>query len=242
MSAEAQSTAAAVADLSRAGSVCAIATAAIYLIGFIILIGWLAPAGYADGNANLQEQVQLIVDNRIGLSLWYLLVYCLNGVLLIVLATALYYRFRPLAPGLALLSLIFGVVWAGLLLAAGLVASVGVTTVADFCRSSSAGCGEAWQAIQIVVNGLGGGNEITGAIWLLLVAAAGLRDASLPPSLIGLSGLLGLTGAVSAWPGLGEICGVIFGLGCIAWFVWIGLLLARALRTRLPSVPIPGRS
>lgn len=48
------------------------------------------------------------------------------------------------------------------------------------------------------------------------------------PRLLNYIGLLvGVAGILSAIPALGEIGGAIFGLGQIAWFVWIGIDLLR---------------
>jgi hypothetical protein len=87
-----------------------------------------------------------------------------------------------------------------------------------------------WLAINPVVEGLGGGNEIVGGIWALLVSVAALRAGLLHRALNYFGVVVGLTGILSAVPALGEIGGGIFGLTQIIWFVGLGLILLRTSR------------
>lgn len=84
----------------------------------------------------------------------------------------------------------------------------------------------------MVISGLGGGNEIVGGCWVLLVSIAGLRHRVLPRWL-NIAGLVvSLAGIVTAFPPLKEV-GALFGLGSILWFVAVGVVLL----TRAPTVP-----
>lgn len=76
-------------------------------------------------------------------------------------------------------------------------------------------------------NGLGGGNEIVGGIWVLLVSWAALRGARLPRALNYLGVVIGVAGLVTIVPAL-EAVRAIFGLGLIVWFVWVGVVLLRS--------------
>ena len=85
-----------------------------------------------------------------------------------------------------------------------------------------------WLAVNSVVTGLGGGNEIVGGLWVLLVSWAALRAGGLPRALAYLGLVLGVAGILqTAVPAL-EVLGAIFGLGFIVWFVWLGIVLVRA--------------
>jgi hypothetical protein len=81
-----------------------------------------------------------------------------------------------------------------------------------------------------VVEGLGGGNEIVGGIWTLLVSLAALRAGLLHRALNYLGVVVGVAGILSAVPALGEVGGGVFGLTQIVWFVGLGILLLRNSR------------
>ena len=72
----------------------------------------------------------------------------------------------------------------------------------------------------------GGGNEIVGGLWLLLVSMAGLRAGGLPKALNYLGIVVSVAGLATIIPALGEL-GSVFGLGIIAWLTWLGITLLR---------------
>jgi hypothetical protein len=85
--------------------------------------------------------------------------------------------------------------------------------------------GTVWAAIDGVYRGIGGGNEIVGGLWVLLVSWAALRG-NLPKAVNYLGMLVGAAGIITLVPPLADI-GAIFGLGIIAWYVWAGVVLLR---------------
>jgi hypothetical protein len=89
-----------------------------------------------------------------------------------------------------------------------------------------------------VEEGLGGGIEVPGGLWVLLVSIAGLRGATLPRQLHYLGVGNGLAGILTIVPGV-ELFAVVFGLGMLAWFAWVGVALLRVGRESAP-LPAPG--
>jgi hypothetical protein len=75
--------------------------------------------------------------------------------------------------------------------------------------------------------GLGGGNEIVGALWVLLVSWAALLAGVFPKAQNYPGVVVSVAGLFSAVPALGEVAGAIFGLGQIVWFVWLGIVMLR---------------
>ncbi len=88
-----------------------------------------------------------------------------------------------------------------------------------------------WSALDSVQNGLGGGNEIAGGVWVLLVSWAALRTAVLPRALNYLGLTAGAAGLITVIPAL-EAVGAVFGIGLIIWFAWVGVVL---LKEETPS-------
>jgi hypothetical protein len=86
-----------------------------------------------------------------------------------------------------------------------------------------------WLAIESVSMGLGGAKgEILGGLWTLLISWAALRAGGLPKALNYLGVVIGVAGILSAIPALGELgLQIIFALGQIPWFVWLGIIMLR---------------
>jgi hypothetical protein len=121
----------------------------------------------------------------------------------------------------------FGLIWAGLVIASGMVHNAGLGTIVDLYRQDPAQAAMVWLAIDSVSLGLGGEVEIVGGLWILLVSWAALRAGELPRALNYLGVAIGVVGILSAVPGLQLLNGV-FGLSQIVWFVWLGIVMLRS--------------
>ncbi|MBK7021560.1 MAG: hypothetical protein IPH38_18700 [Candidatus Microthrix sp.] len=77
-------------------------------------------------------------------------------------------------------SMVFAGIWAALMYASGMISNVGIEAVADLAASEPDRAVAVWSTLDIVTNGLGGGNELVGGIWILLVSIAGLITTRLP--------------------------------------------------------------
>ena len=161
------------------------------------------------------------------LYLWNFVAYVIFGTFLVVVALALYARLQEGAPALAQVATAFGLIWAGLMFASGMVANIGASVVADVFGRDPAQAGSVWLALTLVVDGLGGGNEIVGGLWVLLVSWAGLRSGALPRALNIFGLVVSAAGIVTLVPALTDV-GAIFGLGSIVWFIWVGIVLLRS--------------
>ena len=85
-----------------------------------------------------------------------------------------------------------------------------------------------------MANGLGGGHEIVGGLWVLLVSISALRADVFPKAVDYLGIAAGVGGLVTVVPGL-EAVGALFGLGMIVWFVAVGVLLVRTETDGVPA-------
>jgi hypothetical protein len=118
-----------------------------------------------------------------------------------------------------------GLIWATLVLGAGMTANVAVERAAYFAMTDMETAVRLWEVLHAVELGLGGGNEIAGGVWIGLVSIAALRGDSLGKITIGLGLLTGACGLLTLVPALGDTAGVVFGLGAIAWFIAAGFNL-----------------
>ena len=119
-----------------------------------------------------------------------------------------------------------GLIWAGVVIASGMICNIGIKNVVALSGTDPAQAAPVWLAIDSVRDGLGGGNEIVGALWILLLSWAALRAGGLPRVLNYLGVVISVAGLLTLVPAL-ELVGVIFGLGSIVWFVWVGIVMLR---------------
>jgi len=101
-----------------------------------------------------------------------------------------------------------------------------VETVNDLFLTDQLAALRAWEIIGSIQDGLGGGVEIVGGIWVFLISVYGLKETVFPKFLNYLGLIVDAAGILTIIPGLKEL-GLIFGLTQIIWFAWIGIFFLR---------------
>ncbi len=215
----------------RSGGLAALLCAATFLVGFALYFTVLAQANYGSLAIDPRLHVEFLRNNAAVMYAWYFIIYCVFGLSLVVLALALDRQFSR-GSALARLATIYGCIWAGLVIATGMVANVGFGMLTEVYTRSPEQATAMWLSLSMVINGLGGGNEVVGGCWVLLVSVAGLRHQVLPRWLNMVGLVVALAGVVTAFPPLKEV-GALFGLGSILWFIAVGIVLL----TRTPPFP-----
>ncbi len=215
--------------LQLAGGLSALFQAATFVFGFAVFLFVLTPTGYAEPTAEPGRLVTFLAARAPLLYLWHLVIYVLFGLALIVLTVTLDARWRASCPYMTRLSTAFGLIWAGLVIASGMVANVGAATVLAWKEVDPERAASLWLAVRTVVNGLGGGNEIVGGIWTLLVSGTAHHMRDGPNVLHATGAIVGAGGVATAVPAFAAL-GAVFGLGMILWFIGIGVHLLRRSR------------
>lgn len=211
--------------LQRFGGAAAWYMAAAYLIGIVIFLVVLDLPGITDP----AQKLALHVDHQALIFSTNLLLYVFFGFFLMVLSLALYDRLKSGAPALMQAAVATGIVWAGSLIASGMVANAGLAAVAQLYTHDPAQAALTWQVIDSVSGGLGNANgEILGGVLVTLVSLAALRSGGLPRALNVLGLLVGAVGIISLIPMATDLLTGVFGLSQIVWFVWLGAVLLRA--------------
>jgi hypothetical protein len=209
--------------LQKFGGFAALYMAAAHLIGIVIFLVVLDYLSITDP----AQKVALNVDRQTVIFWTNLLMYVFFGFALIVLSLALYDRMKSDAPALMQVATAIGIIWAGSLIASGMVANAGLATIVPLYAKDPVQAALIWQGIETVANGLGNANgEILGGPWTLLVSLAALRMGKFSKGLNILGVLVGVVGILTIIPTLNALTGV-FGLGQIVWFVWLGIVLLR---------------
>ena len=211
-----------VVDLQKLGGISALIAAALYITGFALFLTVLDPSGY-DGHV---QRVAFLTENQVASYIANLLIYVLFGVVLVVLVLALHARLKSGSPAIMQTATVFGLIWSGLVIASGMIANIGNSTVVGLFSENQDQAVALWLAISTVQESLGGGNEIVGGLWILLLSWAALRAGKLPMVLNSLGVLVGLAGILTVVPAF-DVLMDVFGLGQIVWFAWLGILMLR---------------
>lgn len=206
-------------NLQKWGGIAAIYMAAAFIVamvGFLLVVD-------VSGVDDPMQRLELILENQSFLSILHLITYVVWGIFLVVLTLALYERLKAGSPAMAQVATVFGLVWAGLVIASGTLYNVGIANVAKLINTDPAQAVTVWLVIESVFEGLSG-VEVVGGTWMLLVSWAALRGEGLSKVLNYLGMLIGFTGLLTIIPGLKDLA-LVFGLGQIVWFVWVGIVL-----------------
>ena len=218
--------------LQRFGGFSALYMALAHLIGSVICLVVLDYTSITDP----VQKVALNVDMQPIVFSTNLLMYVFFGFALSILALAVSDRLKSGMPGLMQVTAVIGIIWAGSLIASGMVSNAGLATIVPLYAKDPAQAVLVFQGIETVANGLGNANgEILGGIWTLLVSIAALRTKGLPKALNILGLVVGTVGIITIIPVLGTLVG-IFGAGQIIWLVWLGIVLLRSRSQNVEGV------
>jgi hypothetical protein len=209
--------------LQKYGGIAALYMALAHLTGIIIFLVVLDYLSISDP----AQKVALNIDKQGIVFSTNLIMYVFFGFALITLSLSLYERIKSGAPALMQVATAVGIVWAGSLIASGMVANAGLATTTALYASDPAQATLTFQSIEAAANGLGNANgEILGGAWTLLISLAALRSGGLPKALNMLGLVVGALGLLTILPVLNALTGV-FGLGQIVWFAGLGIVLLR---------------
>jgi len=210
--------------LQKFGGFAAFYLAAAYLIGITLFIVVLDYPSITDP----AQKLAVLVENQMVIFSTNLLMYVFFGIFLVALTLALHDRLKSGAPALMQVATVIGIIWAGSLVASGMVSNAGIVPVVALHANDPAQAALTWQGIEAVSSGLGNGNgEILGGVWTLLVSLAALRSGGLTKALNILGLLIGAVGIITLAPGLKDLVG-IFAIGHIVWYTWMGIVLLRS--------------
>lgn len=206
------------------GAVSANLAALSFVIGFALYFSVLSEAQYPRFDLAIQPQIEFMIENNMLLYSWYFIIYIVFGLCLILLNVSVFQWLKKEQSIWLNTTMVLAFVWTGLVIASGLVANVGSAHVIEVYNVTPKQAESLWLMVQTLINALGGGNEIVGGLWLLLLNLILLnrRQVSLKLSLIGI--ISGFSGVLTLLPSFQEL-GAIFGLGCIVWFGGLSVAL-----------------
>ena len=209
-------------NMQKVGGIASLGMATIYLVGFAVFLVFLNPGVSLDPI----ERVAFLAEHAIINSIAIILIYVVAGFILVTLVQALHDRLKPNSPIMMQTSAVFGFIWAGIIIVAGMIYIIGMDSVIGLYENDPDQAASVWLVVGIVFQGLGGGIETVGGLWTLMISWAALRSGEFPKILNYLGLVVGIAGIATIVPALEDLT-VVFGLGQIPWFIWIGIVLLK---------------
>ncbi len=204
-------------SLQKIAGISAIFEALIYILAFVYFGAfWAYPS---EGTAS--EKMIYLADNQFAFSMIYFLMYAVFGIFLAIIVVALFERLKPTNDPFVKVGSVFGLVWVVLVIASGMLANIGLSHAISLMELSTDKAFDMWRIISVLVESLGGGNELVGGLWVLLLSIAALKAREFSKGLNYLGLLVGISGIATVYPD--EVFTEIFGISQIIWFVWLGI-------------------
>lgn len=208
--------------LQKIGGACSIFEGLIYIVAFIIYGVALV---YPKSNASVNERLDFLTENYVIFSILNFTSYVLFGVLLVILVIAIQHRLKTYSPIRSQIVSAFGIIWAALVIASGMIDNISLNTVIEMGSTEPENAMFVFSVTNIITEGIGGGNEIVGGLWVFLLSLTAIKGHLFSKPLNFLGILVGIAGILTIYPL--EIFTEIFGITQIAWFLWIGIFMLR---------------
>lgn len=206
----------------KAGGLAAIGMALCYLTVAVIFFGVLSTPEQSD----TLQKIQYYRQHYLLVASGYAIGFLVFGFLLAVLVVALAARLpQPMSP-VAQLASLFGRIWVVLMMVAGMSALLGLEQMFRLVETQPAVAQALFHVLALLSSTFGGGIELVGGLWVLLLSMVGLQQQPDQKALhrLGLLvGILGVATILHTVPYLKEG----FGLMQLVWFLWLGVVLLR---------------
>jgi hypothetical protein len=213
----------------KAGGLAALAHAFAYIVGILLAVTLIFPI--VDGDTI--RYLEFVRDNPFLMHGWILIAYWVSAIAVVFMALALYHRLTANSPVLVQAGTVFGLIWAGLIIASANLMLNDFRVVTDLFGKDASLASSAWTILEAVENGIVSGNELVGSLWVTLISIAALRKGGLPKALNILGVSLGVVGIFTLNPFLTGFTATafFFGMGMVVWSIWLGIVLLRSKST-----------
>lgn len=205
--------------LQKLAGIAAIFQGLIYIAAFVYFGAfWSYPV---DGSP--VEKMTYMAENQLLFSMIYFLMYVVFGVFLAILVIGMYERLKHKVNPLITIGSLFGGIWVGLVIASGMISNIGLDHAIDLMDANPEKALDMWIIVSVITESIGGGNELVGGLWVLMISVAAIQEGRLPRSLNYLGYFVGIAGIATIYPD--KLFTEIFGVSQIVWFIWLGICL-----------------
>ncbi len=207
--------------LNMVGGLSSITMALCYISLFVLfgaVIEW-------PQDAEKIEVISFMHQNRMLLDIAYGVGYLLFGVVLCITVQAAHAMLSDPKSAMLNTASIFGIIWVMLVLAAGMIRLLSFESMYALYETQPEQAINMLNISNVIVDGLGGGIELAGGVWVFLLSLVGLRRGQAKGlNYLGLVvGMFGMLTVLHTVPYLKEL----FGLSQIVWFIWLGVFLMK---------------
>ncbi len=216
-------------NLQKMGGIAALIGAATNLFALVMFATLLVPNGFGSEPRDLGKIVAFLADNQAFVRVFDIIIYLVFGISLIFLSLALYDQLKAGAPALVQAVTTFGLIYAVLVIVVGALAISSLSTVVKLYGENPAQAATVWLTLDSVETGLGGGGgeTVVSALWILLLSCVALQARELPRVLNYLGLVVGVAGILGVLLTSLNLMAVVYGLGLIIWFAWLGIVMLR---------------
>lgn len=174
-----------------------------------------------------EQKLEMVTANALLFHCMHLAIYVIFGVVLTAFVYALHETLKDIAPVPVQFASVLGYIWAGLLIASGMVTIAGIQPAIQLMETNPNAAVLYWSGVETVADGIGlGQGEILGGLVSLIFSMVALRGDIFPKVLNYLGVGVGLAGVVSIIPGLHDMA-ALFGISQMIWFLWLGAVFLR---------------
>lgn len=167
-------------SLLKWGGLAAITEAFTYIFGFILFFVVLDSSGFETPKLYLE----FVIQNRDTFFLGYLVSGIVFSFVLIILVQAIFQRFKQSSPEFMKFTAVVGYLWAFIVLASSFVFLTSLEVLAKYYALDAEQALTINRAVNVVVDALGGGIELVGAVWVLAISYVGLKSKIYSPFFI----------------------------------------------------------
>lgn len=218
------------------GGLAGILAGVTYIVGFC-LFGAILRDIFEEDKLGSVESVELLKENEAVFYTANFLVYIFNGLLQVVFACVLYQYLSkenanmPQRQIYIQIAAVIGCIWGALVVAAGMIGNGGAKVAVNLYDTDPQRAATLWLTVDaIYTDGIGGGNEILGAVWVAMVSFLSWGCGVAFPKPLNVVGVVaGLAGLVTVVPGMDEAT-AFFGILMIVWYILAGAWLLRGLK------------
>ncbi|MBB3167403.1 DUF4386 family protein [Simiduia aestuariiviva] len=217
--------------LQQSGGIAAIIEGLTYIFGIVLFLIVLDPSDYEGAMGRLQ----FMTENSDRYILGLLVSGFLFSFALVVLVQAMHQRLVSVAPNLTTFATATGYFWAAIVLTSSMIEVVSINALTGLYATDPDAALVLQRSVSVVSGGLGGDIELVGAVWTAIISVIGIKHHIFSRWLnylglaVGVAGTLTLLAFFSIFKGNSafELMTLIFGLGQIPWFIWLGTCLYR---------------
>lgn len=145
-------------NLQILAGVSAISAGLIYISTFIyfgVFSSYPCSAG-----ASPSEKMAYLAENRLIVSLVNLTMFVVFGLVLAVRVVGLHERLKHANSSTMAIGSLFGVIWVGLVIASGMISTIGLAQAVELMAKNPAKAFDIWIIVSLITEGLSEGNEI----------------------------------------------------------------------------------